>query len=191
MKRIKLFLLFFCVATLAVAQSPTDYKVDGAKSSLRWEAKKVVGGHEGTINIKDGMVKVIGRTVTGGNFVIDMQSLVCTDAERVTGHLKNADFFDVEKFPTSIFVVTKVEQTEKGASVTGKLTIKGITKDISFPAVISIDETKLVAKAEVKVNRLDYDIRYRSNSFFADLGNRAIEDIFTLHVSLVATSSVK
>lgn len=186
MKKVKLFMLFFCVASFAVAQSSTDYQVDKEKSSIKWEAKKVVGGHEGTIDIKDGVVKLIGGNITGGNFVIDMPSLVCTDVDRVTGHLKNADFFDVEKFPTSTFVITKVEQKEKISVITGKLTIKGITKDISFPASISIDNTKLEAKAEIKVNRLDYDIKYRSNSFFADLGNRAIEDEFTLHIHLVA-----
>ncbi|WP_181182383.1 YceI family protein [Sphingobacterium lumbrici] len=188
MKRTTLItLLFYCVTFTATAQSAATYTVDKTKSTINWVAKKVVGGHEGTINIKEGTVNVSDNKVTGGSFVIDMPSLKCTDAERLTGHLKNEDFFDVEKFPTSTFVITKIDHTKKEPIITGKLTIKGITKDISFPASLSANDTKVEAKATVKVNRLDYDIRYRSSSFFADLGNRAIEDQFTLNISLTAT----
>jgi polyisoprenoid-binding protein YceI len=188
MKRTTLITLLFCgIVSMATAQSTATYTVDKTKSSINWVAKKVVGGHEGTINIKEGTVNVSGNKVTGGSFVIDMLSLKCTDAERLTGHLKNEDFFDVEKFPTSAFVITKIDHTKKDPIITGKLTIKGITKDISFPASLSANGAKVEAKATVKVNRLDYDIKYRSTSFFADLGNRAIEDEFTLEISLVAT----
>lgn len=188
MKRIALFMLFFYTVSLATAQTSKEYKVDKTKSSIKWEAKKVVGGHEGTIALKEGFLKLNADDIVGGHFVVDMASLVCTDVERVTGHLKNADFFDVEKFPASTFVINKVEQKESGTVVTGKLTIKGITKEISFPVTVSVDGSGLVAKANVTVNRLDYDIKYRSSSFFADLGNRAIEDEFTLRIALVATA---
>ncbi len=189
MKRVGLIALLFCIVSWASAQSAKDYQVDKAKSAVKWEAKKVIGGHEGTIGIKEGVVRVADGKIAGGNFVIDMPSLVCTDVARVTGHLKNEDFFDVEKFPTATFAIVKVDYSDKGAFVTGKLTIKGITKDISFPAAVSIDNTQLEANATVKVNRLDYDIKYRSGSFFADLGNRAIEDEFTVHIQLVASPS--
>ncbi len=179
--------MLFCAATFAFAQTSADFVVDKSKSTINWEAKKVVGGHVGHIAIKEGTVKVNGNAVTSGNFVIDMPTLVCTDNGRVTDHLKNADFFDVEKFPTSSFVITKVESNASGATVTGKLTIKGITKDLTFPATIAVSGNTLTTKATVKVNRLEYDIRFRSSRFFADLGDRAIEDEFTLTLDITAT----
>lgn len=179
--------MLFCVASFAFAQTGADFLVDKSKSTINWEAKKVVGGHVGHIAIKEGTVKVNGSAVTGGTFVIDMPSLVCTDNARVTTHLLNADFFDVEKFPTATFVITKVENSGPKATVTGKLTIKGITKDLTFPANIAVNGNTVTTKATVIVNRLEYDIRFRSSRFFADLGDRAIEDEFTLTLDVTST----
>lgn len=187
MRKFGLALLFVCAAGFAFAQSAADYVVDNSKSTINWEAKKVVGGHVGHISMKEGTVKVNGNAVTGGTFVIDMPSLECTDNGRVTGHLKNADFFDVEKFPTATFVISKVDGSGANARVTGKLTIKGITKDLTFPANIAVNGNTLTTKATVKVDRLEYDIRFRSSRFFADLGDRAIEDEFTLTLDITAT----
>lgn len=188
MKKIVFVLFLSCVSTVAWAQNSTEYLVDKVASKLNWDAQKVVGGHVGTINIKEGTLQVADNQITGGRFVIDMPSLVCTDAARVTDHLKNEDFFDVEKFPTSTFVISKVEQRSGSATITGKLTIKGITKDISFPATVSVANNKLTAKATAKINRLDYDIKFRSASFFSGLGDRAIENEFTLEINLVASA---
>ena len=183
MKKVGLLLMMFCVATFAFAQGGADYVVDVNKSTLNWHAEKVVGDHKGTVNIKDGAVKVNGNAVTGGTFVIDMTTIVCTDNARVGQHLLNQDFFDVEKFPTATFVISSVAN----GTVKGKLTIKGITKDLSFPAQITVNGNSLNAKATIKVNRLEYDIRYRSAAFFSDLGDRAIKDEFTLTLDLTAT----
>src|SRR5690606_18913702 len=95
MKKVAFILFLVCVASLADAHAASDLKVDTGASSIKWDAKKVVGGHVGTINIKEGIVKIDGNRLIGGSFVIDMPSLVCTDNNRVTGHLKNEDFFDV------------------------------------------------------------------------------------------------
>lgn len=187
MKKTLVLIAWLCSVSFLSAQTAIDYQVDVNRSKLDWDAKKVVGGHVGVINLKDGAVKVDGGKLTGGSFVIDMTSLVCTDTERVTAHLKNEDFFDVEKFPYATFVITNVNNANASAPIiTGKLTIKGITKDISFPATVSASGDTFSAQATTKVNRLDYDIRFRSSSFFADLGNRAIEDEFTLNINLVA-----
>jgi|SRR5690606_29306482 len=186
MKKIACIIAFICAtASLAMAQK-ADLIVDTKASTINWDAKKVVGGHVGTIDVKEGLVKVDGRNLVGGSFVIDMPSLNCTDAPRLNGHLKNEDFFDVEKFPTATFVISKVTKSGNAVDVSGKLTIRGITKDISFPATVNVTDEGLKANATIKVNRLDFDIKYRSASIFADLGNRAIEDHFTLQVNLVA-----
>lgn len=187
MRKMTVLIAFLCSIGFLSAQTAVDYPVDLEKSKLEWDAKKVVGGHVGYVHLKDGAVKWNGDRLEGGSFVIDMTSLVCTDTERVTGHLKNEDFFDVDKFPNATFVITKVDNANpKEPVITGRLTIKGITKDLSFPATVIHSGNGMNATATVKVNRLDYDIRYRSSSFFADLGNRAIEDEFTMKIQLVA-----
>lgn len=186
MKKLGLFICFLFVSTLIFAQNATEYSVDVAKTTLKWDAKKVVGAHHGTVNLKNGKLQLNGSKISGGNFIIDMPSLVCLDNGRVTGHLKNEDFFDVEKYPTATFIITKVEGSDTNPKITGRLTIKGITKVISFPATVSVKDNAVHAEANITVNRLEYDIRYRSSSFFENLGNRAIEDNFIIKLNMVA-----
>ena len=189
MKKNSLFLLLFVALTnMAIAQKNT-FNVNTNNSSIEWDAKKVIGGHVGTIGIKDGSIAVEKNKITGGEFTIDMQSLACTDAPKATGHLKNEDFFHVSKYPTAKFVITKVDNSKAQPIVTGNLTIKEKTKSISFPVkVTSISNQGVEAEASnVKINRLDYDIRFRSKSLFTDLGDRAIEDEFTLNIKLKAS----
>ncbi len=116
-----------------------------------------------------------------------MNSMACTDAPKLTGHLKNEDFFNVPTYPNSKFVISKVDNSKGNPIITGNLTIKNKTKSISFPAKVTTTADGLSAEAiGVKVNRLDFDIQYRSASFFSDLGNRAIDDEFTLDILLKA-----
>ncbi|MGE8422677.1 MAG: YceI family protein, partial [Sphingobacterium siyangense] len=89
--------------------------------------------------------------------------------------------------PSSKFVISKVDNSKGNPIITGNLTIKNKTKSISFPAKVTTTADGLSAEAiGVKVNRLDFDIQYRSASFFSDLGNRAIDDEFTLDIVLKA-----
>jgi len=128
-----------------------------------------------------------GTKLTGGEFVVDMTSLVTTDdmgdsKAKLEGHLKSDDFFGVETHPTSKLVITSVKPfNDKSSTVTGDLTIKGITKPITF--VISIYADK--AMATLKVDRAKYDVRYGSDSFFDNLGDKTIYDEFDLVVNLV------
>jgi len=189
MKKNSFILLFFIAITnLAIAQK-NNFTLDTKSSSIQWEAKKVIGGHVGTIGIKDGKIAVDKNKITGGEFTIDMQSLQCTDAPKATDHLKNEDFFNVTKFTTAKFVITKVDNSKAQPVVTGNLTIKEKTKSISFPIkVTAISAQGIEAEASnIKINRLDYDIRFRSKSLFTDLGDKAIEDEFTLNIKIKAT----
>lgn len=188
MKKNSFILLFFVALTnLAIAQK-NNFKLDTKNSSIAWDAKKVIGGHVGTIGIKDGKIAVDNNKITSGEFTIDMQSLVCTDAPKATDHLKNEDFFNVNKFPTAKFVITKVDNSKAQPVLTGNLTIKEKTKSISFPVKVNaISGQGVEAEASnVKINRLDFDIRYRSKSIFTDLGDKAIEDEFTLNIKIKA-----
>ena len=91
---------------------------------------------------------------------IDMDSLH-SDNDNLTGHLKNADFFNVAEFPTSLFDVTKVEkESESSYSVTGNLTMHGVTKSVTFPTTVSQDGDLARIEAEFDINRFDWDIKY-------------------------------
>jgi polyisoprenoid-binding protein YceI len=169
------------------------FQVDIKTSALVWKAKKVTGEHTGTVHLSAGDLTTEGQTIKEGNFDIDLTSLTVTDISnpeanaKLTGHLKSDDFFSVEKYPKASFVLSSA--TVKSGNdylVKGKLTIKGITKDIDFPAVIIRDAKKITATANIIVDRTKYDIRYRSPNFFENLGDKAIDDEFVLELNLVA-----
>jgi len=170
-----------------------NYKVDTAKTKVIWTGTKVTGKHTGNITIASGTVKYDGKVITGGTIEFDMTSITCTDltekewSDKLVGHLKADDFFGVEKFPTSKFVITKVvAKTGDNYDVTGNLTIKGITNEITFPAVIKASETAIITVAKITVNRTKFDIKYGSASFFDNVGDKAISDDFTLDVEVVS-----
>jgi polyisoprenoid-binding protein YceI len=184
-------------SSTAPAKSRT-YKVDLSKSEIKWHAKKVTGEHTGTINVNNGQLLVSGNKVSGGSFAIDMNSIACTDIkdatnnQKLVNHLKSDDFFGVEKHPTANFTITSLKPIANAAAgnpnytVTGDLTIKGITKPINFPATIAVKNGIATAKADITINRSRFDIRYGSNSFFDNLGDKAIDDDFVVSLDITA-----
>jgi polyisoprenoid-binding protein YceI len=171
----------------------TTYSVDTKSTSAGWVAKKVTGQHNGKLSVANGSVVTNGTTITGGTFEFDMKSITCDDLtdkewnDKLIGHLKSDDFFSIDKFATAKFEVTKVvAKKDSDYDVTGKLTIKGITNEITFPAKIKMDAKKMVVLATIMVNRTKFDIKYGSASFFESLGDKAINDDFELDVNLVA-----
>lgn len=175
--------------------APAKFKVDAKASTLTWVGRKVTGEHRGTIQIASGNLQLDGKTVKQGAFEIDVSSIVVTDITdkdsnaKLVGHLKSDDFFGVAKFPKASFVISSV--TAKSGdeyTVKGKLTIKGKTNDIEFPATITNKGNQVVAKAKITIDRTKYDIRYGSKSFFEGLGDKAIYDDFELDLNLVAVS---
>ena len=173
----------------------TNLKVDASKSELTWTGKKVTGEHTGKIALKEGTVTMDGAKLTGGKFVADLTSITNTDLTdkeyngKLIGHLKSEDFFGVEKHPTATFVVTKAVAKSAGTyDVTGNLTIKGITKPVTFPVTVKPTATGADITGKLVVDRSKYDIKYNSKSFFdaAALGDKMINDDFTIDVKLVA-----
>lgn len=150
------------------------FKVNTSLSTLKWIGTKPTGNHTGTISIKEGTVSADKTTLTGGSFVLDMTTINNTDLqgkgkESLEGHLKSADFFDVTKFPAANFEVTNVAAIDasqkpllEGAThtITGNLTMKGITKSISFPAIVSLTKKEISAKADFNIDRTEWDINY-------------------------------
>ncbi|WP_439559019.1 YceI family protein [Dyadobacter sp.] len=191
----------FAVAALGLASFVNPLKenaftVDTQKSKLVWNAKKVTGEHSGLAPIRSGTLKVDAGKLKGGEFEINLKDLTVTDLtdpdynKKLTTHLKSEDFFSVEKHPTAKLNITSV--TPAGANkynVKGKLTIKGITEDVTFPAEVSTSGKYLTANAKIAIDRTKYDIKYNSKTFFSSIGDKAIDDTFNLDVSLVASES--
>jgi polyisoprenoid-binding protein YceI len=98
------------------------------------------------------------------------------------GHLKSDDFFSVEQYPTSSLVITGSSRfINDRATVTGRLTIKGKTEPVTFETTRK-DGTY---SASFGVDRSKFDVRYGSDSFFDNLGDKAIDNVFTLDIQLV------
>jgi polyisoprenoid-binding protein YceI len=130
-------------------------------SAIDFIGSKVTGSHKGGFKKFTGELNVIeDRLVPAGNkVVIDMDS-TWSDTDKLTGHLKTADFFDVPKFPTATFVTTAIEKGATNSTVTGNLTLHGVTKQISFPATIQFTNGAVNLNAEFFLNRNDFDIKY-------------------------------
>ena len=187
MKKVSLILTALVMSISSFA-APKAVKLNTTASSIAWYAEKVTGKHNGTVAISAGALNVNGKKLVGGNFTIDLKSIKDLDItdpgynQKFIGHITSGDFFEVEKFPTASFVITKVA----GNQVTGNLTVKGITKSITFPAEIAVKGGKVSAKANITIDRTDFNIRYGSKKFFESIGDKAIYDDFALTVSLVS-----
>jgi polyisoprenoid-binding protein YceI len=161
--------------------------MDVTKSSLRWEAGKVVGDpHYGAIQLIEGVLEVSNNEIASGSFTIDMTTITNEDlgAEyggKLIGHLNSDDFFSVSSHPQAQLVLLGSTPFEKGkATVQAELTIKGHAESIEFEVV----RKKNAFDATLNVDRSKFDVRYGSPSFFNDLGDKAIKDVFTLAVHL-------
>lgn len=173
--------------------------LSGKQSLLTWEGRPVVGqGHTGTIAFKYGTITLSpSGEITKGEFVLDMHTLHNTDiddkkaAQDLVEHLKSDDFFSVSSFPTASFVITEVVSALKFPQVneykvTGKLTIKGITHTISFPAIITKKDGAIIAaSATVVIDRTLWQVNYQSGSVFALLKDGIIADEIIITLKLV------
>jgi polyisoprenoid-binding protein YceI len=162
-------------------------EVDTKKSNITWTGKKIGGQHEGSISLKEGWVQEQDGKLKKGEFIVDMASITNTDLKdpgynkKLVGHLKSDDFFGVASHPTAKFLLTEsTEFKDNKAMVTGKITIKGITQTIDF----TVEKDDKGYLAIVPIDRSKFNVRYGSNSFFDNLGDKAIDDIFTLDIYL-------
>lgn len=187
MKNFKSFAIALIVALSTVTATAQDKKINTSKSQISWVGKKVTGQHAGTIDFKDGVLTFKNGKLTGGNFTVDMNSVTVTDLsgegkQNLEGHLKAADFFGTDKYPTSKLVFKSVKAKSGNVyTVNADLTIKNITKPVTFDLTVN----KNSATTAFKVDRTKYDITYKSGSIFDGLGDAAIYDDFDLTVNLV------
>lgn len=181
-----LAVVFGATATATIPGDGEKKPVKTGESKVTWKAYKVTGSHVGTVDLKEGALEFEGEKLIGGEFVVDMTTLVSTDLQgeykgKLEKHLNSDDFFSTANHSSSQLVFTGVKASGKNSyEVTGDLTIKGITKPITFD--VSVYGSK--ATATLKIDRTDYEVKYGSGSFFDNLGDKAIYDEFDLVVDL-------
>ena len=186
------FILLFSLSQIN-AQTIAEYLVNKEISKVEWVGKKVTGSHEGTIKIKNGSVSLANNKISKGNLIIDMKTIEITDIAdtktnaKLKGHLISSDFFGVEEFPTASLKINEVKYLKDNkVELMCDLTIKEFTAKIMVPASVILEKNKLVVIGEVEIDRTKYDIRYGSGSFFDNLGDKAINDDFTIKFKVAA-----
>ncbi len=160
------------------------YKANVAESTVAWKGSKPTGSHNGVVSLEKGTLEIEDGAVKSGEFIINMNTIVCQDLEagdgkeKLEGHLKSADFFDVEKFPTAKFEVSGSEVKGGKVHVTGNLTLKDVTKSITIPATITeADGTTTFKSDTFSIDRTDFGITYKSKKIDAALKDKFINDL--------------
>ncbi len=163
--------------------------VDTDSSSIKWIGKKILSSHEGIVDISNGELVLNGNKLESGFIEVDMTSILNTDIEnekyknKLSNHLKNEDFFNVAKYPTSILNITNSEQiNETKYNFSGDLTIKGITHNIEFDGSVNKENDFFYSHINLEFDRTKWNIKYNSGQFFEDLGDKLILDNIELNI---------
>lgn len=181
------------------------YDVDNAETVIKWEGKKryVESYHEGDIKVKSGMLSVEGENLTAGNFVIDMETIVNHDLDdeknkaKLVGHLQSDDFFHVAEYPEATFEITDISalegDVENTHEISGNLTMRGTSKNITFPAKVTVSGDHVKAKATFAIDRKRWNVSYGAESTFEEITDKmkdkVIDDQIDLDIHLVAKAT--
>jgi polyisoprenoid-binding protein YceI len=160
------------------------YTVDRAASVIKFTGHGVGKNHSGQFRLDSGSVSVLNNQISSGNFVINMRSMELDQKggmfdSKLKPHLQGPDFFDMEKFGAARFEITKVEPYKNegkdtslvdGANyaVSGNFTLKDVTKNITFPAKIDLDDNRLKAKAKFNIDRTQWKMNYGNDKTLKD-----------------------
>lgn len=188
-------LCFILLVTTIFGQNSLHIDMD--KSSIKWKGTKSTGSyHDGLIDVKTSQLDFDkNNQLIGGEIIIDMNSIICTDIQNkksnrsLVKHLKDDDFFGTDIFPISRLVITNVEKIdEQNFKLIADLTIKENTHPIEFIANIIYNNDTGLASGKIEIDRSKYNVKYRSKSWYPDIGDRFINDNFELFFNLLAKS---
>ncbi|WP_328754257.1 YceI family protein [Geomesophilobacter sediminis] len=172
---------------------PADgrYRVDTERSRLEWIGRNFNNRHTGRISVREGVLAFEGGVPAGGTLVLDMNTIENFDLtdpawhDLLIRHLKSEDFFHVERFPTATFTLSRWD-IEKGRA-SGDLTIRDVTREVTFPAQVQIQEDGSVkAHAAFDIDRTQWNVNYGSTRLFERLGMHQVHDLITLELFIVA-----
>lgn len=167
--------------TEAPAAVGKELQIDQAKSKIGALGAKISAKHPIDFHDYTGSVTLEGDVPAGVKFDVKMATLT-SDNEKLTGHLLNEDFFFVEKHPNATFTSTKVTTGGTGGThtVEGDLTIRGMTKRVTFPATFAVGTSEVTANTEFVINRQDFGVVYPGKA------DDLVQDNVVLTVALVA-----
>jgi len=170
-----------------VATADNIYNIDNTQSQITWTGREVsTSSHYGTLDFVSGTFEISNGSIVNGQFIVDMTSIKNQDMEgdskaRLEGHLKSDDFFSVESYPTAAISINSSELISDGKwNVLADLSIKGFTHPVNFEMISSEDGWS----ANLVFDRSKYDVRFRSGSFFENLGDKLIYDDIELSINL-------
>ena len=183
---------FIITITLTLISTSFSYSqsltANKTQSLIRWYGEELTGKtHFGNLSFREGRIELQDGLIIGGNFVVNMTSLSVEDLSggakaRLEGHLRSDDFFSVDKYPDATLKISQKAKVEGDVQkLYGELTIKGIKHAVDF-SIILVD--KKTATANLTFDRSKYNVRFRSGSFFENLGDKLILDDIRMEVSL-------
>jgi len=166
-------------------------------SKIMWQGLKSTGSsHHGLISLKESTINIDDGKIIGGHIIIDMSSITCLDIKDTNsnkgliGHLKSDDFFSVSDFSEASLHLVEINKLDDNNlhsyNISAELTILDQTHPIYFDASIQLVENGARAEGKIEIDRALYGIKYKSKSWYTDLGDNFINDIFYLYFSLVA-----
>jgi len=173
------------------------FMVNKDASTIAWKGFKPTGSHNGTIGIERGALNITDGKIVGGSFIIDMTSIVVTDIPadnegnaKLKGHLSNADFFDVEKYPNAGFTITSLTEVEGKMMLSGNLSLKDVKNNVTFPVSVSNENGVITLSSEAfTIDRTKWNVQYGSKSIFDNLGDKFINDDIELKIMVTAAKA--
>jgi polyisoprenoid-binding protein YceI len=176
-----------------------DFHIDSAESIIRWTGRNLFNHHSGTVKLSSGSIVLAEGKLISAEFTIDLNSIACEDITdsgvnaMLIRHLRDADFFEVEKHPTATFQATEVlpiEVCTPGSPnylLRGNFTLRGVSKPLEFPVVIATaDGKRLTGQGQLELDRTEFGSIYGSGRFFKFLGKHVVNDLIHLHVKIHA-----
>jgi len=185
--------------SVETAKSSGTFRVDPESSVIRWMGRNLFNHHSGTLRLSEGDISTSGGDLTAATFTINMHSISCEDISdpglnaMLVAHLKSDDFFDVENHPAAFCSLERAERLtpaidgRPNVALSGSLTLRGVTRPVSFPAVVAINEDgSLTGQAFTEIDRTEFQILYGSGKFFRHLGKHLVNDHIQLHLKINA-----
>jgi polyisoprenoid-binding protein YceI len=156
-----------------------------------------ITAHYGFVKPIDGFLIIENSKVIGSNFTVDMNSITCvtiTEEEQIKSFLdfiKSSEFFWIKRFPISKLTITKVTEKQSASNnklllqIKASMEIRGITREVNFPAELNFIDDSIMVNAKVNVDRTLFGIKFGSEKLGNDYGDYTIDDIFTLDVNFL------
>ncbi len=184
----------------APESKPRDgtHQIDMKQSKVEWTGRNLTGAHSGTIKLREGCIEIESGRAVRGSFKLEMRDIECADIkdgpmrDMLEAHLKSEDFFDVTRFPEAVFLLSRITPLadvplgNPNCEITGDLTLKGVTRDLSFRAILApTPDGLLAADAHFDIDRTRWNVLYGSGKFYEKLGKHLVNDEISIALKLV------